>query len=52
MKARAEGEVAADPLGDLSPFTVVRAFSFYPESVPFAFSEQDGKVSLSFVSER
>ena len=49
MKARTEGEVAADPLGDLSPFTRRALLSFYPESPAFAFSAQDGK-ALSFFS--
>ena len=49
MKARAEGEVAADPLGDLSPFSRRALLSFYPESSAFAFSAQDGK-ALPFFS--
>ena len=47
MKARAEGEVAANPLGDLSPFfSAVRGRSFYSEFMPFEFSKQSGAFTL------
>ena len=47
MKARAEGEVAANPLGDLSPFSPPCVdFHFTPEFMSFAFSEQSGAFVL------
>ena len=47
MKARAEGEVAANPLGDLSPFSPPCVdFHFTPSLCRLHFSEQSGAFVL------